>query len=238
MKKEPIRVFIGTGPGMEEACDVLCTSIMENTKSPDRIQISIMDAWGEQKEWRWWHGQPDPRDDEMWGKGYWVTPFTLFRYAIPHVCDFEGYAIYLDADMIVLGDICQLYEFREAGKWVIAANPNGDCVSVIDCSCVANDGQWPPFDKLKGGHANKHDMRRLVSPYLMPKIPETWNSCDLYEPNRSQLVHFTGIVTQPMKPWPDKVKYEEHPDPAAVALWEEWKARAAEYEWQTSSESA
>lgn len=234
--QEPLNVYIGTGPGMEAACDVLCSSIIANASKNTlkRLKIHLMEAWGEQREWRWWHGQCDPNDPEMWGKGYWVTPFSLFRYAIPHVQNFEGYAVYLDADMIVLGDIGQLWEYREPGKWAIAANTNGDCVAVIDCSCVKDDPHWPPFDKLKGGQADKHDMRRLAGKYFIPKIPATWNSCDLYEPGRTQLLHFTGIKTQPMRPWPDLIEYEEHPDPAAVAVWEDWLKKADEFQWQTS----
>lgn len=230
---DPIRVFIGTGPGMEPIIDALVCSIISNCSTPKAVEIHLMEAWGQESEWRWWHGQPNPGDADMRGKGYWVTPFSLFRYAIPHVCNFEGYAIYLDADMIVLGDIKRLWDFRQEGKWVTAANRDGDCVSVIDCSAFADDTSYPPFDKLRGGVADKHQLRRLVAPYMVPAIPETWNSHDKVEPN-TQLLHFTSIKTQPWQPWPDMVQYEKHPDPKAVECWQEWAEKAKSWQFESA----
>jgi hypothetical protein len=231
--KDKINIYIGTGPGMEEACDALVCSIYENTAEPEhRIQIHLMEAWAkDQPEWRWWHAQPDPRDPDMLGKGYWVTPFSMFRYAIPFV-QTEGFAIYLDCDQIVLGDIARLYDYREEGKWAVAANQDGDCVMVMDCAATQNDGNYPPFDQLKGGVADKRDMRKLVAKYMLPKIPEGWNrhSRD-YEPGNAQLVHYTEINMQPWQPFPH-VEYEPHSNPHAVALWKEWTAKAEA--WQMS----
>ena len=39
----------------------------------------------------------------------WATPFSVFRWAIPHVCNFEGKAIYMDVDMIARDDIAKLW---------------------------------------------------------------------------------------------------------------------------------
>jgi hypothetical protein len=232
--KEQINVYIGTGPGMQVACDALICSIMENTADPARIQIHLMNAWGPEREWKWWHAQSDPRDETMCGKGYWVTPFSMFRYAIPYVQE-EGFAIYLDCDMIVLGDISRLYDFREEGKWCTAANKDGDCVMVMDCGATQQDHAYPPFDQLKGGVADKRDMRTLTAKYMLPKIPEGWNRHSRhYEPGNAQLVHYTEIDMQPYR-WAPHVNYHAHTNPHAVDLWNEWSERAAAWRLSESA---
>ena len=223
--KEKIDVYIGSGPGMELAADTLVCSILSNTPDPSLVKIHLMEAWGPDAEWRHWHGQCNHFDPDLTGKGFWVTPFSLFRYAIPYVQP-EGFAVYLDADMIMLGDIQRMYQFRLEGKWVCAANQDGDCVSIMDVKPFQDDDHYPPFDKLRGGVATKSDLRRLTAKYLVPNIPPTWNMHDDFQPGQSQLVHFTSINTQPWHPWPDVVDYQPHPSAAAVALWEEWSERS------------
>ena len=233
MNDPEIDVYIGTGPGMEPCNDALICSIMENTRSPDKVHIHLMEAWGSEKEWRWWHGQPNHFDPDLTGKGFWVTPFSLFRYAIPYVKE-SGYAVYLDADMIMLGDIQQLYSYREEGKWVCASNRDGDCVSVIHVDAMKADKHYPPFDQLKGGVADKQQMRRLVAKYLVPKIPETWNRHDDFVPGQTMLTHYTAINMQPWKPWPDVVDYIEHSSKPAVDLFNEWHERSKTWQLQVS----
>jgi len=40
-----------------------------------------------------------------------ATGFSLRRFLIPQYCNFEGRAIYMDADQLVLGDIQELWDF-------------------------------------------------------------------------------------------------------------------------------
>ena len=213
---------------MEEAADALCCSILENTQA--LVQIHLMEAWSE-PEWSDWAGQSDYRTESMRsGRGFWVTPFSLFRYAIPH-CAQSDFAIYLDADMICVGDIAELWEYRTEGRWVTAENQDGDCVSVIDCR-IGDRGCYPSFDDLRAGKYNKHQLRGKVRKFFKPAIPAAWNCHDYYD-GRSQLVHYTSIKTQPWMPWPEVVNYEPHPDAPAVALWHEWADRAIQ--WQLKS---
>lgn len=228
---EPIDVYIGTGPGMELACNTLICSIASNTEDPSLITIHLMDAWGPDPEWCDWANQCNHFNPLLTGKGFWVTPFSLFRYAVPHA-QVEGFAVYLDADMIMLGDIQELYLHREQGKWVCAENQDGDCVSIIDVDAVLANKAYPSFDELRGGVYTKRDLRRIVKKHLDPTIPDTWNMHDRYRPY-SNLVHYTSINTQPWHPWPDVVDYQPHPNAAAVSLWEEWSERSKS--WQLKS---
>lgn len=42
-----------------------------------------------------------------------LTPFTYSRFLVPYLCDFEGWALFLDADMVVTSDIDELFCYRD-----------------------------------------------------------------------------------------------------------------------------
>lgn len=41
-----------------------------------------------------------------------LTPFTFSRFLVPWLCEYEGHAIFLDADMLVTADIAELWDLR------------------------------------------------------------------------------------------------------------------------------
>lgn len=179
-----MRIFIGTEPSQSRAEKVLEYSIRKSTSCD--VDITMM-------------RRGDPGFD--WGQG--PTGFTMFRFAVPELCGFEGFAIYLDCDMLVRRDISALYSYRKPGKWVCHSHAQGDCVSVIDCS--ATDLR---IDQLKG--LRKWDARQILEPIYDRSIPDTWNTMDQAG---GALIHYTGLNTQP---W---VTDTPHPDPEAGRLW-------------------
>lgn len=226
-----VRVFIGSGPRFERSTNALIASILAHT-DPDAVDIRLMEA-GAEPEWSNWKGQPT---EQNFGRvpGNWVTPFSLFRYAIPACCGFTGYAIYLDTDMIVLDDIRLLWEMRRPGEWRTAPNRDGDCVTVMDCAAIEPHMH---FDRLQSGaYGNKHQLRRRVEPVVHRTLPPEWNDTDRYRPGTSRLVHYTSMITQPWHPYPEVLDYEPHPDPGAVALWHTWDQKADQ--WQISSSTS
>ena len=40
-----------------------------------------------------------------------LTPFTYSRFLVPWLCDFKGTAIFMDADMLFVSDVCELENF-------------------------------------------------------------------------------------------------------------------------------
>jgi hypothetical protein len=206
-----MKVYIGTGPRYEQITRILHRSILRWASRP--VEVRYMEAWAE-PAFSDWHGQPT---EENFGRlrGGWVTPFSLFRYAIPYLQGYEGFAVYLDADMIVTGDIWELASYAMAGRWVAAKNRDGDCVQVIDCSALELD-----LDALKGGVlGDKRRLRHKVEPITRRLIPEVWNDTDRYRPGVSKLVHYTSMKTQPWQPYPEVIDYEPHPDPNALGLY-------------------
>src|SRR5882762_6242859 len=63
----------------------------------------------------------DPEKGLGWRTKQWATPFSGFRWALSVLCEFEGRAIYMDSDFIVMSDIAALwYQEFSPGKIVIA----------------------------------------------------------------------------------------------------------------------
>lgn len=119
-----------------------------------------------------------------------VTGFTNVRYTIRK-------GIYLDCDMIVLGDIADLWEYHRLGKYVCMEDGSSE-VAVIDCN---------------------HLCRNKKQEKLLPKeciIPPQWNveDCQCRDkpiPKDTKLFHFTSLNTQP---W-----FYKHPNQEAVDLY-------------------
>lgn len=113
------------------------------------------------------------------------TGFTMFRYAIPELCNYSGYAIYLDVDMLLVSDIAELWEYRTEGKWACLEDGSNE-VMVVDCSAFK-----PPRI------AELHRYRKTeVHPPYSAVIPLDWN-CEDCAREGAKLIHFTDLTRQP-----------------------------------------
>lgn len=201
---DPIRLFVGTDPQQHIAERALMASVAKNTKRPVEI------TWMRQGDEGWDWGGPEAG---------WATPFTLFRYHIPRACDFKGRAIYVDVDMLMLGDIEELWEWDLEGK--PAAATRRPEVIVWDCSKV------DPSDFEGLATSKKQSHRGYFSRKACPKISQDWNVWDNLEAweaggNVCKLLHYTVLRTQPWKPYRKRFNYDiPHTCPKACALfWE------------------
>ena len=130
-----IKIFIGTEPKTNIPLKVLAYSIEKHASVP----IQIIKMMG--KDWT-------IRPNAFIGTG-----FSLLRWDIPRVCEYQGFAIYLDVDQLVLTDIADLYKsdmkypnnkcsvwctYQES-KWYKKLTPETS-VMLIDCA-KAKDNQ-------------------------------------------------------------------------------------------------
>lgn len=83
-----LRCFVGYDPREAVAYHVCCQSILENTKYP----VSFHPVRGERRD-----GSND---------------FIYARFLVPWLCGFSGSAVFVDGDMIVRGDISDLFALR------------------------------------------------------------------------------------------------------------------------------
>lgn len=199
---KPIRLFVGTDPAQHIAERALEASIRKNTSMPVDI------TWMRRGDPGWdWGGHREPEEGNLWGR--WATPFSLFRWAVPEACGYEGRAIYLDCDMIVLGDLRELWEWAIPVEKACASALKED-VLVFEC-CRASRLPMVPMDGAHRQYARHHCVR----------LPRCWNDRDKLHDD-TKLLHFTRLATQFWKPYKGAFPYDEpHPDPKAEALfWE------------------
>jgi hypothetical protein len=208
-----IPIYIGSDQRQAPAERVLEYSIRKHTDA--EVEIHWM-RYGDPGFDDWNLGRPPGKLKA--GKG-WGTNFSCFRFAIPELAGFQGYAIYLDSDMVVTGDIADLYSYQVKGKWN-GTSPKFTDVSVVDCEGLK--GVLPPLEQLKTeGHSLSHYRRMLwAAERYTHTIPiDEWNCRDRV-PGSCKLLHFTNMGTQPWTPHPEAFAYRPHPCKQAVDLWQ------------------
>lgn len=194
-----IRLFIACAPDGQDAefQAVAEHSLRSRTKAP--LEIEWMRLNGD-PESPWYS---DGKGKKGWHTFDWTTPFTLFRYAIPARCGFQGKAIYADSDVLFRADIEELWNLKhEPGKFVIAKSPGRLCVSLWDCAAAGR--HLPPL-----GHMMRHGAKaewctswKRNCPHIWQPFPDgqNWNSLDgdgRPLDDTVKCVHFSDIATQP-----------------------------------------
>lgn len=97
-----LRIFIGYDPAEPVAYHVLGHSILRRASIPVAITPLARHTFGRL------HTRPrGPLDS---------TDFSLTRFLVPALCNFEGMALYMDCDMLVRCDIAQLLQWVEQDK--------------------------------------------------------------------------------------------------------------------------
>jgi len=97
---EPHRIFIGYDPSQHISYEVLKYSLEKHASEPIDVQPIDADKLTEFKR------PVDPLAS---------TPFTYTRFLVPWLCDYQGIALFMDSDMLALGDICELFELPMDG---------------------------------------------------------------------------------------------------------------------------
>ena len=94
------RIFIGYDPTQQIAYEVLKYSLHKHASEP--IDVRPIDA----AELTEFDRPVDPLAS---------TPFTYTRFLVPWLCDYEGVALFMDSDMLALGDISELFHEDMSG---------------------------------------------------------------------------------------------------------------------------
>jgi lipopolysaccharide biosynthesis glycosyltransferase len=94
-----IRIFIGFDPRETVAYHVLCQSILARSSEP--VSFTPLVLSNLKKElWRERHPLQS-------------TDFSFSRFLTPSLCNFEGWALFMDCDMLCLDDIAKLWALRD-----------------------------------------------------------------------------------------------------------------------------
>jgi hypothetical protein len=222
---DPIRVFVGTEAKTLVPYLVLRHSIVSRTnQAVEVVEMGDFDPWVV---------PPDVHQG---------TGFSLRRWMIPQACHFQGTALYLDADQIVLADIAELWRYREHGRTIaccyrpdkssamltgVSDSPVPQTsVMVINCD-RCDPAAWDVraiFGRIRAAGPPRSSAAvrvyqevmhgRLVSDEPFPLDPR-WNEFNALQAD-SKLLHYTIEWQQP---W-----YQ--PDHPLSALWEAELVRA------------
>lgn len=211
-----VRIFIGSGDASTLERKTLIHSIKRTTSRDLEIwhyngtNNTIENETGEQR--------PCPKKPTLAMHHRYATEFSLFRFYIPQLCNFQGKALYLDSDMIVLCDIGELFDisldgfdFAACPDAYPAIAPNRWALStmLIDCSVcrfdldiIFSQMQQRQYSYVEFAQMGKR--ARSALPYRIKELPSVWNHFDKMEKG-TKLIHYTDLDRQP---W--KYRYHSH----------------------------
>jgi hypothetical protein len=203
-------VFIGSGEASRVERKVLQYSLHKNSKRD--LEVYVFNGTHNSVEPP--TGEPYPAPMSLKAKYTNVTEFSNYRFLIPQLCNHEGRAIYLDSDMIALGDIGELFDADMGGADFLAKADSPDpgqpdlvgwgmSVSLYDCSKCRFDLDRYVAEMAEGLYTYKdlHWMTpafRQHHPFTIGKIYPNWNVFDRYD-DQTRLIHYTDLNTQPWK---------------------------------------
>ncbi len=97
----PIPIFIGVDPRERAATNVLIDSLYQT--STQTLAITPLETPQLECQGLYWR-QRDPRQS---------TAFSFTRFLVPQLCGYQGWAIFMDCDMLCLSDITELWALRD-----------------------------------------------------------------------------------------------------------------------------
>ncbi|MBC7931136.1 MAG: hypothetical protein H7Z38_11295 [Rubrivivax sp.] len=189
--ESPVRVYVGTTEDQMLSVKVLEYSIRKHAS----MTVEVFPLH------RAPIAAPTPKDPKNAPR----TPFSFQRFLIPALAGCRGRAIYLDSDMQLFMDIRRLWTLPFDGADLLAARKPGDgerrpqfSVMLLDCEALRWDIE-EIVGMLDGGELTYERLmyEMSVARNVRADIHPAWNSLESYEPERTALVHYTDMPTQP-----------------------------------------
>lgn len=224
------RIFIGFDSRFPEPADVLAYSFRKHSSIPLDIRYLKLDELGLNRT-------HDPLAS---------TEFTYSRFLVPHLCNFEGTALFVDNDMLCFGDVLEIakLDMKDHALRVVQHDYQpGNTVKMYGAVQTSYPRKnWSSMmlmncSKLKLW--SKQVVETQTGAYLhrfqdipdaaIGEIPMTWNTLDWMD-DKTQLIHYTNGG-----PW-----YEQYLDHPHAAIWfkyrDEYRAETAKKKEQQDKE--
>jgi len=183
---DTIRIFIGYDPREAAAYNVLCHSINARASAPVSITPLSLDQLGPLM----WRERHDLQS----------TDFSFSRFLTPYLCDFEGWALFMDCDMLVLDDMANLWKLRDE-KFAVQCvkhdhKPSEDTKFLDQPQTIYEKKNWSSVmvfnaakcASLTPDYVNTalglelHRFHWLGDDDLIGEIPNRWNHLVDYDP--------------------------------------------------------
>jgi lipopolysaccharide biosynthesis glycosyltransferase len=193
-----LRIFVGVDLKVEPVAYLaFCQSVMEKSTIPVSFAPLALNLL------------PDYKETHVDGS----NAFIYSRFLVPYLCDYKGYALFCDSDMIVRDDVAKLvnlindpskavwvvkhdYKTKSPIKYLGAKNEdyprkNWSSVMLFNCGAWRNKDLTPEYI-MKATGKQLHRFEWLKDE-LIGELPIEWNwLADEYEYNPdAKLVHFT-----------------------------------------------
>lgn len=196
---EPIKVFIGFDQVEAVAWHTLVHSIMSRSSKPvEIIPVSLKNFSG------FFQRDRDPLQS---------NDFSFSRWLVPYLCNYEGRAIFMDCDMVVLDDINNLWEMfddRYAVQCVKHNHVPKESIKYLGqtqtkyekknwSSVMLFNNEWcyklTPDYVQKASGLDLHQFKWLEDDNLIGTLPLRWNFLvgyyDKRPVNEISLLHWT-----------------------------------------------
>ena len=197
----PIPIFIGYDPRERAATNVLIDSLYQHSTVPLAITPLVTPQLEAQGLYR------RPRDPKQ------STAFSFTRFLVPHLMDYQGWAIFMDCDMLARGDIAELWALRD-GQFALqcvqhahvpgetvkflgevqSAYPKKNWSSLMLLNCSRCTALTPDYINSATG-LELHRFHWLAGDHEIGAIPEGWNHLvavqDPVKAELSTLLHWT-----------------------------------------------
>jgi hypothetical protein len=186
MTQDIIRVFVGYDPREAVAFSVLAHSINRRASRPVAIAPLMLSQLGPLM-WRERHSLQS-------------TDFSFSRFLVPYLCGFEGWAIFMDCDMLVLDDIASLWDLRDPRYAVMCVHhdhvPEQDRKFLGQAQTRYEKKNWSSVMLMNGAKCAAltpetvntasglalHRFHWLADEALIGAIPHRWNHLVDYDP--------------------------------------------------------
>jgi hypothetical protein len=194
-----VKIFIGYDPAEAVAYNVLQHSILRNSSLPVQIAPLAKHHLGSI------HKRPrDPLQS---------NDFSFTRFLVPYLCDYKGWAIFMDCDMLLVDDIAKLWALRDPQYSVRCVKhkhvprekkkylgtiqtqyERKNWSSVMLMNCQANQQLSPEYVDVASG-LDLHQFKWVPDDRCIGDLPLRWNYLvDYYldlDISRISNLHFT-----------------------------------------------
>lgn len=166
------RIFIGYDPRQPVSYQVLHHSIIRNSSNPVSITPLII--------------------EQLPIKRMGLTPFTFSRFLVPYLCNYEGWGLFMDADMLVTGDISELFELKDDNCDVMAVEHPEHQFERASLMLFNNEKCKQLTPEFIETSKDLHRLSWAENPGILP--PE-WNHLVGYDkPKKAHLIHYTAGI--------------------------------------------
>ena len=175
----PIPIFIGYDPRERAATNVLIDSLYRHSSRPLAISPIVTPQLAEV-----FQRERDPKQS---------TAFSFTRFLVPWLMGYQGWAVFMDCDMLCRGDISELWALRddryavlcvqhdhrpnESAKFlgeVQSAYPKKNWSSLMLLNCARCTALTPDYVNTATG-LDLHRFTWLSGEHLIGALPDRWN---------------------------------------------------------------